>query len=74
MKVTMCDCCGRVCDVAMEMTFRTYRIGPRPLCEEVVADIEVDICDDCYRGLGYLAEGGDLKMLIDKAEKRRRRR
>lgn len=72
MKVTICNCCHRVCDVTTEMMFHTYRLGP--LRDEVVCERAVDICDDCYYGLGYLAEGGDLKKLIDKAKKRRRKR
>ena len=76
MKATICDCCKRVVDVSCEMYMRTIypRHLPNRVVEEGMLEEEIDICGDCYAAIGYCNEYGDLKKLIDKAKKRRRRR
>lgn len=76
MKVTICDCCRREIDVYQEMIRNVFI--PSKTMDEVMTEIvhsqPVELCQDCYHAIGYLAEGGDLERLIDKAKKRRRRR
>lgn len=76
MKVTICDCCRREIDVYQEMIRNTFI--PSKTMDGVMTEIAysepVELCEDCYCAIGYLVAGGDLKKLIDKAKKRRRRR
>lgn len=76
MKVTICDCCRREIDAYQEMIRNVFI--PSKTMDEVMTEMAhsrpVELCQDCYCAIGYLAEGGDLKRLIDKAKKRRRRR